>query len=161
MDTRRLAKWTWLSPGLLFFVLSTHFVPFCKLASLLCSSIHVPGNQVNSSSAVQRGCIKQCYTRLNHECTQQDSTYLCKDQLCTQRFKFKLNKGTQMPSHKDDSIFTRNGSTLYSSGITYNSHVHKDEHIHDLTHRFARIFQSTFVQFTQDQEGLFKACNGA
>ncbi|KAG5599761.1 hypothetical protein H5410_031131 [Solanum commersonii] len=23
----------------------------------------------NSSSAVQKGCLKQCYTRLNHECT--------------------------------------------------------------------------------------------
>ncbi|KAG5631844.1 hypothetical protein H5410_003561 [Solanum commersonii] len=30
-----------------------------------------------------------CYTRLNHECTQQDSIHLCKDQLCTQRFQLR------------------------------------------------------------------------
>ncbi|KAG5605928.1 hypothetical protein H5410_027420 [Solanum commersonii] len=41
----------------------------------------------NLSLTVQKWCLKQCSTRLNHECTQQDLIYLCKDQLCTQRFK--------------------------------------------------------------------------
>ncbi|KAG5612217.1 hypothetical protein H5410_023498 [Solanum commersonii] len=50
--------------------------PFC---SFLCLT--------NLSSAIQKRCLKQCYTRLNHECTQQDLIYLCKDQLCTQGFK--------------------------------------------------------------------------
>uniref|UniRef100_M1D8D9 Uncharacterized protein n=1 Tax=Solanum tuberosum TaxID=4113 RepID=M1D8D9_SOLTU len=42
---RRLAKGTWRSPGLHFFLLLTRFVPFCKLVSMLCSSIQIPGNQ--------------------------------------------------------------------------------------------------------------------
>ncbi|KAG5586787.1 hypothetical protein H5410_047221 [Solanum commersonii] len=45
MATRRLAKWTWRSPYSLFFLLSAHFVPFCKLVSLFCSSIQVLGIQ--------------------------------------------------------------------------------------------------------------------
>ena len=54
-------------------------------------------------------------------------------------------KVLKCPHNKDDSIFTHNSSKIYSSGITYNSHTHKDEHMHDFTHRFALIFQSTIV----------------
>ncbi|KAG5606422.1 hypothetical protein H5410_027914, partial [Solanum commersonii] len=54
-------------------------------------------------------------------------------------------KVLKCPHDKDDSIFTYNSSNIYSSRITYDSHTHKDEHIHDFTHRFALIFQSTFL----------------
>ncbi|KAG5610550.1 hypothetical protein H5410_021831 [Solanum commersonii] len=45
------------------------------------------GTKQNSSSIVQKRYLEQCYTKLNHEGTQQESIYLCKDQMCTQRFK--------------------------------------------------------------------------
>ena len=32
----------------------------------------------------KKGCLKWCYTRLNHECKQQDSTYSWKDQFALQ-----------------------------------------------------------------------------
>ena len=47
--------------------------------------------------------------------------------------------------NKYDSLFTPISSTIYSSGITYDSYTHKDEHTHDFTNRFALIFQSTFA----------------
>ena len=53
-------------------------------------------------------------------------------------------KVLKCPHNKDDSIIRHNSSTIYSSGITYNSHTHKDEHMHDFTHRFALIFQLIF-----------------
>ena len=44
------------------------------------------------------------------------------------------------PHDKDDSIVTHNFfATIYSSRITYNYHTHKDEHMHDFTHRFGLI----------------------
>ncbi|KAG5615190.1 hypothetical protein H5410_015014 [Solanum commersonii] len=33
--------------------------------------------------------------------------------------------------------------------------------MHDSTHRFTRIFQSTLFELTQDQKRLFKSCNRA
>ncbi len=53
-------------------------------------------------------------------------------------------KVLKCPHTKNDSIFTHNGSTINVSEITNNTHTHKDEHMHDFTHRFALIFQSTF-----------------
>ena len=47
--------------------------------------------------------------------------------------------------NKVDSILTHTFSTIYSFGITYNSHTHKDEHMHDFTYRFALILQPTLV----------------
>uniref|UniRef100_M1DRH4 Uncharacterized protein n=1 Tax=Solanum tuberosum TaxID=4113 RepID=M1DRH4_SOLTU len=58
-------------------------------------------------------------------------------------------KVLKFPHTKNDSIFTHNGSTIYSSGITINTHTHththKDEHMDDFTHRFSLIFQPTLV----------------
>ena len=60
--------------------------------SPICGLINTPNlNFCLSSSKLKfsrsKRCLKQCYTRLIHEHTQQDSNYLCTDQLCTQRFK--------------------------------------------------------------------------
>ncbi|KAG5619700.1 hypothetical protein H5410_004918 [Solanum commersonii] len=65
-------------------------------------------------------------------------------------------KVLKCPHNKDDSIFTHNSSTIYSSRITYNSHIHKDEHMHDFTHRFALIFQSTFVSAHSRSKSSFQ-----
>lgn len=56
----------------------------------------------NQVQHLKKGCLEQIYTRLNYEGTEQDSTYKCKDKMCTQRlkllhtiikdFKFKLNQ---------------------------------------------------------------------
>ncbi|KAG5615781.1 hypothetical protein H5410_015605 [Solanum commersonii] len=54
-------------------------------------------------------------------------------------------KVLKCPHNKDDCIFRHNSSTIYSFGITYDSQTHKDEHMHDFSHRLALIFQSTLV----------------
>ncbi|KAG5580821.1 hypothetical protein H5410_051448 [Solanum commersonii] len=64
------------------------------------------------------------------------------------------------PHNKDDFIFTHNSSTIYSFGITYNSHTHKDEHMHDFTQRFALIFQAKLISAHLRSQRSFKACNG-
>uniref|UniRef100_M1DG64 Uncharacterized protein n=1 Tax=Solanum tuberosum TaxID=4113 RepID=M1DG64_SOLTU len=69
-------------------------------------------------------------------------------------------KVLKFPHNKDDSIFTHNSSTIYSSRITSDSHTHKDEHMHDFTHRFALIFQSTLDSAHSRSKRSFKACNG-
>ncbi|KAG5590287.1 hypothetical protein H5410_040801 [Solanum commersonii] len=86
--------------------------PFLQLLLLLFarSSPFFPSNfkylkLQDSSLAIQKRCLEQFYTRHNHECTQQDSIYLCKDQMCTQRFKFSTIV-FKCPHTKDDSIFT-------------------------------------------------------
>uniref|UniRef100_M1CYG8 Uncharacterized protein n=1 Tax=Solanum tuberosum TaxID=4113 RepID=M1CYG8_SOLTU len=68
----------------------------------------------------------------------------------------RSTKVLKNPHDKDDSIFTDNCSTIYSSGITYNSHTHKDEHMLDLTHRFALIFQPTIVSPHSRSERSFQ-----
>ncbi|KAG5586284.1 hypothetical protein H5410_046718 [Solanum commersonii] len=65
-------------------------------------------------------------------------------------------KVLKYPHNKDALIFTHNSSTIYSSGIKYNSHTHKDEHMHDFTHRFALIFQSTLVSAHSRSERSFQ-----
>ncbi|KAG5631702.1 hypothetical protein H5410_003419 [Solanum commersonii] len=55
-------------------LINTHNLIFC-----------LSSNKLKFSRSTR--CLKLCYTRLNLECTQPDSTYLFKDQLCTQRFK--------------------------------------------------------------------------
>ncbi|KAG5610237.1 hypothetical protein H5410_021518 [Solanum commersonii] len=101
--------------------------------------------------------------KTQHECTDQDSTthalinYALKDSSCDspllRMLKFTIlasnatassTKVVKCPYNKDDSILTHNFSTIHSSGSTYDSHTHKDEHMHDFTYRFALIFQSTF-----------------
>ncbi|KAG5585264.1 hypothetical protein H5410_045698 [Solanum commersonii] len=67
-------SWTRQSTDFHFLFFSAYF------CSVLHLSVHA---SKNSSSAVQIWCLNQCYTRLNHECTQQDLIYLCKDYLCT------------------------------------------------------------------------------
>ena len=37
-------------------------------------------------------------------------------------------KVLEFPHAKNDSIFTHNGSTIYSFGITINTHTHFDKH---------------------------------
>lgn len=65
-------------------------------------------------------------------------------------------KVLKCPHNKDDSIFTHYSSTINSSGITHDSHTHKDEHMHDFTHRFALIFQSTFVSAHSRSKRFFQ-----
>ena len=48
-------------------------------------------------------------------------------------------------SHKESFNISTLFFTVYSPKITINTHTYKDEHTHDFTHRFALIFQSTFV----------------
>ena len=68
-------------------------------------------------------------------------------------------KVLKCPNNKDHSMFTHNFSIIYCSRTTYISLTDKDEHIDDFTHRFALIFNQYLFQFTQDQKGLFNACN--
>lgn len=59
------------------------------------------------------------------------------------------------PHNKNDSIFTNNFLTNYSSRIIYNSHTPKDEHMHDFTQRFALIFKSTIVSSHSRYKNIF------
>ena len=45
--------------------------------------------------------------------------------------------------------------------MTYNSHTHKDEYMHEFTHSFAIIFKLTFSSAHSRSKTFFKACNGA
>ncbi|KAG5572238.1 hypothetical protein H5410_062004 [Solanum commersonii] len=62
-----------------------------------------------------------CYTRLNHECTQQDSIYLCKDSssdspisknlmltILASNARSNLTKVFKCPHTRNDSKFTHN-----------------------------------------------------
>ncbi|KAG5610125.1 hypothetical protein H5410_021406, partial [Solanum commersonii] len=92
-----------------------------KTFCCLCSSL-----LTNSSSAVQKGCLKQCYTRINHKCTQQNLTYYAriKCALKVSSCGILLSKNLELtilpsngsssstivfkfPHTKNDSIFTQ------------------------------------------------------
>ena len=95
--------------------------------------------KLNSILAIQKGCLKQCKTRLNHNFTQQDSTYLCKDKLAHKDSSCDLplsntlmftilcsnassssTKVLKCTQNKNDFIFTRN----FFNKLQLRNHMH-------------------------------------
>ncbi|KAG5585788.1 hypothetical protein H5410_046222, partial [Solanum commersonii] len=78
---------------------------------------------------------KQCSIRLNinahNKCA--ELTIFASNASSSSKKVFKCSH------NKDDSIFTQNFSTVYCTGITHNSHILKDEHMHYFTHSSLKI----------------------
>ncbi|KAG5632118.1 hypothetical protein H5410_003835 [Solanum commersonii] len=95
----------WGCSGFSFFILFILFVPFLRLS-------------VNASAKTSNTQNLSCYIRLNHEHTQQDSNYSCKDQLCTQRFKLGHTITKDSHAHNTCYLCKFNLNKKYLNALT-------------------------------------------
>ncbi|KAG5594916.1 hypothetical protein H5410_036148 [Solanum commersonii] len=99
----------------------------------------------------KKGCLKQCYKRLNHECTPQDSTYSFQAQ---QRYSNAFTTKMISYSHITIQQFivpeSHTSLTLTKMDTCMTSPI-----------GLPLFSNQTSLQLNQDQKGVFEACNGA